>query len=356
MNRVTHPSSALPLVMTCCVACQGSDAEPPAAPCDPAVASCAIEHDFPAYHASAGEERDGVCLSWTLANDRELWINAVGSANDGMIHHSNWFFVPEDDFDLPDGHWDCWENGFSEMTAALEGGVLYAQSTQTVAEEQRFGPGAALRVPPRSRVIGYAHVLNASAGARDTAVRLRLETIPRAAVTAVLSPFRFTYLDLQIPPRARADFGGGCDIAPLAQALLKRDFAFRLHWVLPHFHQLGDDFRVGLVGGARDGEEIFALDGGYGEPLGRRFDPPVDLAASGATGLSFACGYDNPRDATVGFGIGDQEMCVMLGFAESGLLFDGTVSETSELTRGADGVTRGSGPCRVVGVPDADAR
>ena len=327
-------------------------AEEPSGPCDPVSEACTLTHDFGAYTIAPGEERDGICMSWTLANEAELWLNGIASDNDGMVHHANWFFVPEDSYDVPDGHWDCWANGFTEQDAALIGGVIHAQSTQAATEEQRFVPGAAVRVPPRSRIIAYTHVINTGGAPYATAIRARLETIPRAAVTAPLTGFRFNYVDLRIPPQSRASFAGSCDIRSMYEPIMNRAWSFRLHWVLPHFHKLGDEFRLDLVGGERDGENIFALDGAYGEPLGRGFDPPVDLAASGADGLRFSCGYDNPGDATVRFGNGDQEMCVMLGFAESGFLFDGTVEQTSDIAPDADGVTRGTGPCRVIGVPD----
>src|SRR5690606_26568780 len=54
------------------------------------------------------------------------------------------------------------------------------------------------------------------------------------------------------------------------------------------------------------------------------FDPPLDL--SGVTAMRYTCGYDNWRDVNVGWGIGDQEMCVMLGLSESKVLFDATVT------------------------------
>src|SRR5205807_9881722 len=43
---------------------------------------------------------------------------------------------------------------------------------------------------------------------------------------------------------------------------------------------------------------------------------PIYLA--GADGLRFGCEFENPRDASVHWGFGDQEMCEYLGFAESG--------------------------------------
>jgi hypothetical protein len=87
--------------------------------------------------------------------------------------------------------------------------------------------------------------------------------------------------------------------------------------------------------------------------LGKGFDPPVDLAALGAEGISFRCGYDNPRPDKVGFGIGDQEMCVMLGFADTGLLFDGQVQKTTSLEKQANGSYSGTGDCQVIAKPHA---
>jgi len=321
------------------------------APCDPATESCTLHHDFGQYVIEAGTEIDGVCMSWTLDNDEEVWVNAVATENDGMFHHSNWFFVPDTSFTQPDGHWNCWEAGFSEVAAAVIGGVLYAQSTQVLGEEQRFLPGAAVRIPPRSRIIAYAHLLNTTAETVSTEMRVDLATIPADEVDVRLLPFRLDYIDLQIPALSQARFGGSCDIAATYETNVGEPFELKLHWMLPHYHALGDYFSLRLAGGDRDGEMVFELDGVYGEPLGHRFDEPFDVAASGAHGLEFTCGYTNHTEVEVGYGIGDQEMCVMLGFAESGMLFDGLIDTSDSLEVDGDGVTHGSGPCRVIGAP-----
>jgi hypothetical protein len=330
-------------------ACGGGGGETPAA-------ENVIEHDFGAYAIEAGGEIDGVCMSWTVGNDGEIWVNAVATENDGFFHHSNWFFVPEDVYDVADGHWNCWEQEFSEVDATLEGGVLYAQSTQTAKEEQRFLPGTAIRIPPRSRIIAYTHLLNPTAEEKHTAVRLRLETLPADEVDTVLTPFRFNYAALAIPPMATSEFSGSCNVRERFEPVMKRPLELKLHWVLPHFHSLGDAFRLALVGGERDGETIFELSEDYGDPLGHRFDEPLDVGATGADGLRFTCGYENPRNDEVGYGIGDQEMCVMLGFAESGFVFDGYVNTTDGVTQDEDGIARGEGACTVIGIPYEDGR
>ena len=331
--------------------CAGDDASPGgAAPCNPATDACTLHHDFGNYTMKAGSELDGVCMSWTLDNDDELWVNAVRTENDGMFHHSNWIFVPETSFKEPDGHWKCSDGNFTEIAAAVLGGVLYAQSTQTLAEEQRFLPGAALRIPPRARIIANTHLLNTTSDATETEIRVALDTIPADQVATRLLPFRLNYNDLKIAAHGKTRFSGNCDIKTTYTKSVGDPFELKLHWVLPHYHAMGDYFSLKLAGGDRHDELLVELDGVYGEPLGHLFDEPFDLAASGAHGLTFTCGYTNHSEVEVGWGIGDQEMCVMLGFAETGMLFDGWVDTSDTLETDADGVAHGSGPCKVIGV------
>src|SRR5690606_5335712 len=102
-----------------------------------------------------------------------------------------------------------------------------------------------------------------------------------------------------------------------------------------------------IVGGSRDGEVIMRHDG-YGENFGVALDPPVDLGAAGATGLRFTCGYDNPRNDVVGWGIGDQEMCVVALQARTNMGWDADVKrgDGTEVATGQH-----EGPCQVIGFP-----
>lgn len=127
--------------------------------CEP-LAGTPMRHDFPENTSAPGEEITGVCRSWTLGNEEELWVNAVELEQDEQSHHSNWMFAPEGNFDGPDGLWPCADRGYDQLTAALAGGVLYAQSTQATHEVQAFGPGTAIRIPPRSRILSSIHILN----------------------------------------------------------------------------------------------------------------------------------------------------------------------------------------------------
>jgi hypothetical protein len=329
------------------VGCSSNDgADAKQAACDTNTEACTLEHDFASYALDSGKEVDGVCMSWTMNNDSELWVDTVSTATDGFFHHSNWFWVPEERFVLPDGNWSCAENGFDELIAAVVGGVIFAQSTQTDAESQQFQPGAAIRIPPRARIIANAHLLNTSPAPVETHVQLRLDTVPEEKVKTKLTYFRLNYSDLKIPAQSRSEHAGSCDFRAPYEKTFGDPFSMKLHYVLPHYHALGDLFRLSVHGGANDGEVLHEIANSYGEPLGHTFAEPIDLGA--ADGLTFTCGYTNQRAEEVGFGIGDQEMCVMLGFAETSANFDGNVPKTEETITSADGTVLSSGSCKVL--------
>ncbi len=331
-----------------CRACpDGQFASRPDGVCTP-LTGARLEHDFGEQTIAAGQEIGSLCQSWVLDNDEEIWVNAVEMDNDGGYHHSNWFFVPEDHNGWPTGPWlDCYGEGFHEIDAALAGGVLYAQSTQVRHELQKFQSGAAVHIPPRSRIITVTHLLNYNIEPITTGLRLALYTLPRAEVVKPLTPAQLIYGDLAIPGKSTSWFGSTCDLATTYGNLFEgAPLELKLHYVLPHYHGLGAGFDLTIVGGPKDGQAIVDLGAFSSDPFGFAFDPPIDLA--GATGLKFGCTFDNPRDAVVKWGIGDQEMCEALLFFESPMAFSAGVSQTNSETVEGD-VKVYSGPCGVAG-------
>ncbi len=316
-----------------------------------------MEKTFEPMAIAAGEEIPSICQSWFLNNPEEIWVNTVEFENAGYYHHSNWFSVPQGkmNYASQDETWvDCYGEGFDEIGAALQGGVVFAQSTQIPREVQRFPQGAAIRIPPYSRIIGAIHLLNATASPAETHHTMILRTLKPEEVKVKLTPFRLTYGALSIPPKSDSYFASECDLTAEYDKWAKKPLDLKLYYALPHFHDLGTSFHLEIMGGPRDGEVIFDQ-GGYGsDPYGRVFSDPIDL--TGATGLRFGCGYYNPREEAVGWGVGDQEMCVMLGFAESEMAFAALV-ESNEVqddpVLGGDETVMNSGPCSVVGFPFA---
>ncbi len=317
--------------------------------CDPLREACVIENTVSTFEVPPGFEEEGICQSWTLNNETELWVTGVTQTNGGAYHHANWFFVPDNTFTLPDGMWDCSDNNFEEFSAALLGGFLFALSTQSQQEAQNLPAGGAIRIPPYSRIIGNSHVLNASDQPVVTDMHIALSTVPPDQVSASMAPTRLSFVGLDLPARSKSSFITECSIGDIHQDQMGEPWSYILYYALTHYHNLGTYSQLELVGGPRDGEVIFRHDG-YGENFGIAIDPPLDIPATGATGLRFTCGYDNPRDAAVGWGIGDQEMCVLALQADTQMGFDGTTFDI-EGVETANGEIRHTGPCVGLGIP-----
>jgi len=325
-----------------CVTCGvGEFANRQTGACD-AIGGEPLSHTFPDNTTPSGGEIVGMCRSWTLNNETELWINAVELSQDEVSHHSNWMFVPEDEFDGPDGIWPCQERDYSQLAAALAGGVVYAQSTQASHEVQKFPDGAGYRIPPHARIISDIHTLNTTSAEVMGAATLTVYAIPAEDVTVKLAPFHVDYHELAIQPLSTSRFTGECD---LRSAYGGGPLDFDIYYVLPHTHALGVRMFVEGFGGEMDGKEIIDVTGFNGEARGRAYDPPLDM--SGAHGLRFGCEFDNPRNEEVNWGFDDQEMCEALGFAASPVAFESTVSEA--VAGEMDGTTHTfSGACNTV--------
>jgi len=301
-----------------------------------AIGGTPLHHAFAEFETPAGGEVLGLCQSWTLDNDTELFVNAVELVQNEASHHSNWTFVPEDRFDGPDGVWPCDERGYDQLSAALAGGVLYAQSTQAAKEVQKFPDGAVVRIPARARVIGDVHLLNPTDNPISGRAEMTLYSLDASAVRVRLAPFHMTYDGLDIPPRSTSRFTGECDLSDSFDSAVGTPLEMTLYYALPHTHALGTRFFFEVVGGPDDRRSLLDVDGFNSEARGRLYDPPLDL--DGATGLRFGCEFENPRDESVGWGFGDQEMCEMLGFAEMDLVFESRVEEA--VADGTDGETQ----------------
>ena len=312
-----------------------------------------LVHSYGLTVLQAFEETEP-CVQWTLDNDQPLYVNAVTLVNDGGFHHSNWLTVPEDKFPGEDGFFRCSDRGYTELEAALAGTVVFAQSTQSRSEVQQLPPGVVIKIPPRHKIIAGVHLLNLASVAIETELRMALDIIHPRDVEVLVAPFRLTYYDLHIPASRRSRFTGTCKLAGPYVGAVDGEFDLKLYHVLPHTHYLGDYFRLEKIDAAGDGEVVFEKTGFNADANGKAFDPPLDL--SGSAGLRFSCGYDNWRDVPIGWGIGDQEMCVMLGLADSRAVMDISVLTGSKAT-GVDGdVLLNEGPCTVLAFPEHGAQ
>ncbi|MCX4246088.1 hypothetical protein OEB96_36040 [Paraliomyxa miuraensis] len=306
-----------------------------------------VTHSFGLYSLTPHEESQP-CIQWTLHNEQPIYIEAVTLVNDGGFHHSNWFVVPDDLYAGDDGFFSCGARGFTELEAAVQGTVLTAQSTQSRYERMELPTGVVIKVPPHHKVVAGGHLLNLAAVDYDTELRMTLDIVHPREVEVVAAPFRLTYYDLDIPPFSEARFTSACDFSGLYESTVGMPLDLKLYYVLPHYHYLGNFFDLTMLGGPLDGQSVFRLDGFNAGANGQAFPDPIDL--TGAQGFSFTCGYDNWTDLNVGWGIGDQEMCVMLGLADSAMLIDASASAGQVV--GTDGeILLNESSCSVLGLP-----
>jgi hypothetical protein len=301
-----------------------------------------LEREFTGIRVAPATESTGLCASWRLGNDRPFYVNQVEMDAGSGWHHSNWFFVPEGTFSVDDGVWEC-AGDFDGVEAALAGGVLFAQSTQASEETQGFQPGAALEVPAGSVVVGELHIINVTEEELETDLSLSLTGLPEEEVVTRLRPLAFDFHQLAIPAQQRSRFEASCDM----EEAFGGPIDLAVHYVLPHYHRFGVGMEIEMMGGTRDGERLYGIESRIGEPLGRSMAPPVSLA--GARGIRFACEFDNTTSDTIYFGNNrNSEMCIMLAFTDSNVVWGGGVLEGEPTLRGVeDGVAVYEGDCSV---------
>ncbi|MDB4955521.1 MAG: hypothetical protein JWO36_3090 [Myxococcales bacterium] len=271
---------------------------------------------FGPYSLTPGQEITDQCVSVTLHNDAPIYVNSVELTTGPGFHHSNWFYVPEFVAPGADGTWQCGDRNFLDVVAGVQGGVLFAQSTQATHELQAFAPGVAIKIPAHSRIIGDTHLLNAGDAAITIPLSLAIAEIPKADVTTELAALSFENQALGLPPHKASKFTiTACDIASEHQAQFGRAPDFSIYYALPHYHTLGTGLSFEAVRADGTSTVIYETTHRVGDALGGIIDPPFSMV--GYTKIRFSCSYDNPRDTTVHWGFGDQEMCVFLAFTNS---------------------------------------
>jgi hypothetical protein len=300
-----------------------------------AIAGTALSHDFPEQTVAMGAESLGLCRSWTLNNAEDLWVTGFELTQNEASHHSNWTFAPEGTFPGADGIWNCRDRGYDQLSAAVAGGVIYAQSTQATHEVQVFPEGAAVRIPAHSVIFSDIHLLNLTTASVTGHASITLYTVPRAQVSIPLTPFHITYQALALPPHERSRAEMTCDLDTGYRMQTGHGVDLRMFYALPHTHALGTRVFLQAVGGPIDGQMLLDVQGSPGEARGTGYGTPIDL--TGITGLRFGCEFENPTTDVVHWGFGNQEMCEMLGFMQSDYAFEGRGE--NQLSMGMDGTT-----------------
>jgi len=185
------------------------------------------------------------------------------------------------------------------------GAVLFGSSTQlTGTEWQSFPDGMGYRVKDGFEVVARMHYLNVSSEPLTVAPVYEWYTIDESKMAQEIGPFAWVYGDFSIPPKSEFTVEADCSF-PAPMHLVN---------VLPHMHKLGTAFTASYLGGELDGK-MFLESRGYDPDNGVmvQYDKAIDL--SQGDGASFSCTWKNTFDKTIGEGIGDNEMCILFGYA-----------------------------------------
>jgi hypothetical protein len=305
--------------------------------------------DFGPYALALGQELTDQCVSVTLDNDEPLYINSVELTTGPGFHHSNWFWVPESEFGGPDGTWRCSDRNYDEAVAGLAGAVLFAQSTQATHELQQFPDGAAIAIPPRSKLVAGTHLLNSSDDAET--VSLSLKITPIAEATRPLNGMSFTNESIHLPPHRISRMSMECPVDTAYRNIYGVAPTFQIVYALAHYHDLGRGMTIEAVKDDGTTATVFTTANRIGDALGGTIEP--GFAIAGYTKMRYWCEFDNPRDTEVRWGVGSQEMCTFLAFQDSPAKIAGgalNYNETPVITDHGDYIDYAY-PCDLIATP-----
>jgi hypothetical protein len=197
------------------------------------------------------------------------------------------------------------DDGLPALNAVKGGAILFGSSTQVIGSEwQTFPAGMGFRVPEGQEMAAQLHYINPTSERITVAPRYEWFAIDEASVTQPLGPFAWRAAGFEIPPGSEYTFASGCRF-PVPMNIVH---------VLPHMHRLGVAFTASYLGGPRDGD-LFLSGKGYDPDNGVMvaYDPAVRLGQG--DGASFTCTWRNSLSKTIIEGLGDNEMCILFGYA-----------------------------------------
>jgi hypothetical protein len=290
------------------VACSNGSSLPKGAPPPrqpPANAAGEFTTVLPSVTLMPGEES---LPCWVMPLDVSGPSRVVGGATLSVgpgMHHGNVVARKA----VGDSNRACNDGEMGDDKQALDvangGAVLFGSSTQITGDEwQSFPKGMGYRLGANLQIVARMHYLNATAQPVTVTPRYQWYTIDESTLTQEIAPYIWDNEDINVPAGGDQTLRGTCM------------FPDSMHIVtaMPHMHKLATAFRAGFVGGALDGQ-AFLDSPGFNPDKGliTQYDPQVDLGQG--AGAWFECDWHNTLDQAVTFGIGNNEMCMMFGYA-----------------------------------------
>lgn len=283
----------------------GQGEKPTASPPNDVVGQLGIQ--LPSIGLEAGEERFE-CWVFPLQVEGPSRIVGGGRLQTGPgLHHGNITTRPQSG----EGVRRCEKSANAsklggEASDILAGGaVLFASSTQIKGEEwQRFPDRMGFVVTENYEIVARMHYLNATSAPLEVAPQYTWYTVAESSVDNLLGPFAWALSEWEIPPLSNFEASSNCRI-PKTMHVVQ---------LLPHMHELGTSFFAGFNGGPYD-QQRFLDSKGYDPEEGvlLQYKPAVDVSLGES--VRWGCSWRNTHPKTIVEGIGDNEMCILFGYA-----------------------------------------
>jgi hypothetical protein len=263
--------------------------------------------DLPSVTLQPGEEIFPCYIAPLVMNGPSRVVGG-GSVTVGKgMHHGNITSRPK----TGEGFRDCPEGSGAldgEAGDILAGGsVLFGSTTQVEGTEWRtFPDGMGFPIGDDAEVVLRMHYLNPTQAPITLAPKYEWYTIDEATVVELLGPLIWRYAAFEIPPHGELTVTADCVLPTNLPAMHIVD-------MMPHMHKLGTNFHAAYVDGELAGEKFLDSSGYNPDGLITTFDPAVEIQP-GET-FRFSCTWKNTFDKPIVEGVGDNEMCMMFGYA-----------------------------------------
>lgn len=183
------------------------------------------------------------------------------------------------------------------------GAVLFGSTTQVEGTEWRtFPDGMGFPIGDDWEVVLRMHLLNPTSETVSVTPRYEWFTIDEASVTHLLGPFIWRLNGFEIEPHSELTVSADC-VTPDGMFVVD---------MMPHMHKLGTEFKGSWLAGENEGDPFISSPGYNPDGLIASYEPALEIPKGG---FSFGCSWNNTLDKTIVEGTGDDEMCMLFGYA-----------------------------------------
>jgi hypothetical protein len=250
-----------------------------------------------------GEEQT-FCVAWPFPAQKRDLVYAAKIYTSGGLHHSN-VYSSVIDPQLGNNPYPGCHPGADDVFAQIGEGipdVLFANSTQVQgAETLLFPAGMAYRLHLDREVVANVHLLNTTPEPITAEVVYDFYTMPEDALEEELVPLVLDNEVIDVPAMQTGTSEADCPV-----------WNGSIVSLMPHNHEFTDRFLVETIDANEQSTVIYEKTGFDTDTDIAVFDEPISLDS--VDRLRFSCRYVNTKSEPLGYGLGDQEMCILFGY------------------------------------------